>query len=177
MDADVKRVNDFWFTRPPIQWIIAPPGLDAQMKSGFSDLVAKALEGKLDHWIEAPAFDGDEKAWEVSTQAIARGFDEQLSVIHATAFYMSLMQKESVISLIAARSLFKTLKNRCTNDEEHKWVDMGIMGSGRHMKQLQRFGRYPTRNALLGRETTKAEAEFLEEHEASLKAGTALSKA
>jgi len=85
----------------------------------------------------------------------------QVSVIQASAFYMPLMQHESLVSLIATRCLFEALKARCTNDEEHKWVDMGIAASKRHIQQLERFGRYPTRNAILGRENTEAEEEYL----------------
>jgi uncharacterized protein (DUF924 family) len=81
---------------------------------------------------------------------------------------MPLMQQESLTSLVAARCLFETLKPRCVSDEEHKWVDLGIIASGRHIQQFQRFGRYPTRNALLGRKNTEAEDAFLKDHVSSL---------
>ncbi|KAF2269982.1 DUF924-domain-containing protein [Lojkania enalia] len=191
MDPDAKRVVAFWFNRPPMEWIIAPEGLDAQLKSEFGDLVLKARRNELDDWATEPeaslalvalldqfsrnifrgspdAFSADAKAWETATKAIARDFDKQVTVIQASAFYMPLMHQESLISLIAARCLFETLKPRCVSDEEHKWVDMGIAASKRHLQQLERFGRYPTRNALLGRKNTEAEEEFLKEHVPSL---------
>ncbi|KZZ99512.1 hypothetical protein AAL_02084 [Moelleriella libera RCEF 2490] len=189
---DVRRVLDFWFNRPPIEWIVAPKGLDAQLKSDFGDLVIAARANTLDHWAEGTpegslalvvlldqfsrnlfrgspdAWSADAKACEVASRAVARDFDKQVSVIQASAFYLPLMQQESLVALIAARSLFEALKGRCSSDEEHKWVDMGIAAARRHVGQLQRFGRYPTRNAVLGRQNTQAEDEFLKEHVPSL---------
>ncbi|KAI9710350.1 MAG: hypothetical protein M1820_002845 [Bogoriella megaspora] len=191
MNSDVKRVVAFWFDRPPLQWIIAPEGLDAQLKSEFSDLVLKARNNELDEWATEPesslalvvlldqfsrnifrgspdAFSADAKAWETATKAIAMNFDKQVTVIQASAFYMPLMHQESLISLVAARCLFEATKRRCVSDVEHKWIDMGIAASERHMQLLERFGRYPTRNALLGRQNTEAEHEFLKHHVPSL---------
>lgn len=191
MNQDIARVNAFWFDRPPMEWIIAPAGLDEKLKSDFSDLVHKARENELDDWASTPdgsialvvllnqfsrnllrgspnAFTADAKAWDTATKAIARDFDKKVTVIQATAFYLPLMHQESIISLIAARCLFEALKTRCDTEEEHKWVDVGIAAAGRHLNQLERFGRYPTRNALLGRENTAEEEIFLKEHVASL---------
>ncbi|KAI1193052.1 DUF924-domain-containing protein [Nemania serpens] len=192
IDPAVKRIIAFWFNRKPIEWIIAPKGLDEQLKSEFGDLVIKARWNELDGWGAEPesslalvvlldqfsrnmfrgsaeAFSADAKAWKTATRSVARGFDKQVTVIQASAFYMPLLQQETLISVIAARGLFEGLKARCNSAEEHEWVDMGIAASHRHLAQLERFGRYPTRNALLGRANTRAEEEFLKEHKPSLK--------
>ncbi|KAI1392439.1 uncharacterized protein F4822DRAFT_129542 [Hypoxylon trugodes] len=191
MNPDVKRIMTFWFDRNPIEWIIAPEGLDTQLKFEFSHLVVKARQNELDDWASEPegslalvvlldqfsrniyrgtteAFSGDAKAWEIATKAVTRDFDKQVTVIQASAFYMSLMQQESLISVVAARCLFEALKSRCASAEEHKWVDMGIAASKRHAKQLDQFGRYPTRNALLGRNNTEEEDAYLKDHKPSL---------
>ncbi|KAI1108379.1 DUF924-domain-containing protein [Nemania sp. NC0429] len=193
VDPVVKRIIAFWFNRNPIEWIIAPKGLDEQLKTEFGDLVLKARWNELDHWAAEPesslalvvlldqfsrnmfrgspeAFSADAKAWATATRSVARGFDERVAtVVQASAFYMPLLQQETLISVIAARGLFERLKARCASREDHEWVDMGIAASQRHLAQLERFGRYPTRNALLGRRNTKAEEEFLAEHKPSLK--------
>ncbi|KAI3338914.1 DUF924-domain-containing protein [Ustulina deusta] len=191
MNPDVKRIISFWFDRNPIEWIIAPDGLDDQLKSEFSDLVMQARRNEFDAWTAEPesslalvvlldqfsrnifrgsseVFSGDKKAWEAVTKAVARDFDKRVTVIQASAFYMPLLQQESLVSVIAARCLFEALKGRCESTEEHKWVDMGVAASKRHLKQLVDFGRYPTRNALLGRESTTAEEMFLKQHKPSL---------
>ncbi|OTB01230.1 hypothetical protein M426DRAFT_323627 [Hypoxylon sp. CI-4A] len=192
MNLEAKRIVTFWFDRNPIEWIIAPKGLDAQIKTEFGDLALKARDGELDDWLAEPesslalvvlldqffrnifrgspdALSADAKAWETVTKAVARDFDKQVTVIQASAFYMPLLQKESLISVIAARCLFEALKPRCATAQEHEWVDIGIAAGKRHLAQLERFGRYPTRNALLGRENTEAEEEFLKEYNPSLK--------
>ncbi|KAK8087642.1 hypothetical protein PG997_002603 [Apiospora hydei] len=191
-NPDVKRIMSFWFDRNPIEWIIAPEGLDSQIKTDFGDLVLKARRNELDDWnTESPessvalvvlldqfcrnifrgtpdAFSGDAKAHEVATKAIARGFHKQVTVIQTSAFYMSLLSSESLIFIVAARCLWDELKTRCETKQEHDWVDMGIKGTDRHMEQLDQFGRYPTRNKLLGRENTEAEEKFLKEYNPTL---------
>jgi len=175
-----------------MEWIIAPDGLDPQVKTEFEHLVLKARRNELDDWADEPesslalvvlldqfsrnifrgspdAFSADGKAFQTATKAIARDFDKKVTVIQASAFYMPLMHQESLISLIAVRGLFECLKPRCVSTEEHEWVDIGILASKRHMEQLERFGRYPTRNALLGRKNTEDEDEFLKGHAPSLK--------
>jgi uncharacterized protein (DUF924 family) len=191
INVDAERVLAFWFDRPPLEWIIAPSGLDSQIASSFHDLVLRARNNELDTWTTSPqsclallilleqfprniyrglasAFTSDAKAYLIATRAIAQDFDKQVSVIQASAFYMPLMQQESLITLIAARCLFETLKGRCETQEEHEWVTIGVKAMGRHVQQLVRFGRYPTRNRLLGRESTVEEEEFLESYAPSL---------
>ncbi|ETS86528.1 hypothetical protein PFICI_00356 [Pestalotiopsis fici W106-1] len=191
MNSDANRIVTFWFNRNPVEWIIAPKGLDEELKSQFGELVLKARRNELDDWTAQPegslalvvlldqfsrnlfrgtpdALSGDAKATETSTRAIARDFDKEVTVIQASAFYMSLLQQESLITVIAARYLFEALKARCVTDEEHKWVDMGIAASKRHVQQLEKFGRYPTRNAVLGRTNTEAEEEFLKNYNPTL---------
>ncbi|KAK8054874.1 hypothetical protein PG993_000101 [Apiospora rasikravindrae] len=192
-NPDVKRVLSFWFDRPPIEWIIAPAGLDAQLKAEFGDLVQKARRNELDDWATTSpessvalvalldqfsrnlfrgtpdAFAGDAQAWSVATRAIAQDFEKQVTVIQASTFCMTLLNQESLISVIAARLLWENLKARCSTAQEQEWVDMGIAGTKRHLMQIERFGRYPTRNKVLGRENTEAEEEFLKEYKPSLK--------
>jgi uncharacterized protein (DUF924 family) len=135
----------FWFNRPPLQWLIAPEGLDAQIKSEFGEIILKTRRNELDNWISEPerslalvplldqfsrnmfcgvpeAFSADARAYEVATGAVSQNFDKQATVIPASAFYMPLMQQESLISLVAARCLLQSLKPRYASNEEYKWV-------------------------------------------------------
>ncbi|KAK7748325.1 hypothetical protein SLS62_008693 [Diatrype stigma] len=195
-DPDIQRVLAFWFDRNPLDWIVAPEGFDAQCESELGDLVRKARRHELDDWASATAatpeegslalavlldqlprnlfrgtadaFASDAQAWEVATRAIARGLDKKVPVVRASAFYMPLLQRESLISAVAARALSEALVPRAWAPEEQKWVAMGVAGAERHVEQIARFGRYPTRNAVLGRESTEAEVEFLKGHTFSL---------
>jgi uncharacterized protein (DUF924 family) len=192
-DLDIKRIIEFWFKRNPLEWIIAPPGLDDQLKSGFEHLVLKARRNELDSWMDsatgslalvvlldqftrnlfrgsAEAFSGDEKATTIATKAIAKGFDKQVSVIQASSFYMPFMMQESLIHVVAARCLFEALKERCLSEErggrsvtkeEKNWVQSAVEAAGRHVEKIDMFGRYPSRNVLLGRVSSAAEEESL----------------
>ncbi|KAF1978803.1 DUF924-domain-containing protein [Bimuria novae-zelandiae CBS 107.79] len=162
MDPEAMHVVAFWFNRPPIEWNIASDGLDDQMKSEFGSLVQRARRSELDSWITHPESSVALVALlDQFSRNIFRGtleaFNKQVSVIKASALYMPLMQDESLISLIATRCLFEALKTRCTNKEEHK-----------HILQLETFGRYPTRNAILGRKSTGVEEEYLRDRVTSL---------
>lgn len=90
-------------------------------------------------WVDS--FSSDTKAFKTATRAIARDFDKRVSVIQASAFYMPLMHQEDLVSFIAACCLFEKLKLRCVSEEEHKWADIGIVASKKHLKQLVKFGR------------------------------------
>ncbi|KAI9897997.1 hypothetical protein N3K66_006357 [Trichothecium roseum] len=160
MNIDAKRIIDFWYNRPPLQWIVAPDGLGHTIKSEFGHLVVKAQNRELQSWAEDPeaslaliallyqfprnlhrgtpeAFGTDDQAWEAAQNAVARDFDKQVTVIQASAYYIALMHKENLMSMIAARCLFEALKPRCTTEEERKWVDMGVTATARHMDQLR----------------------------------------
>ncbi|EFQ96696.1 hypothetical protein MGYG_08620 [Nannizzia gypsea CBS 118893] len=179
-DADVKRINAFWFSRSPFEWIDAPAGIDEEIKSDFGDLVLKARQNKLDHWTanserclallvlldqfsrnlfrgSPDAFSADSKAHEIATRAIIRGFDTDLPVIQASAFYLPLLHNESLVSLLAARCLFERLRKRCVTEEEKKWADMGVEIVRENIYFMELFGRYPGRNSALGRKNTVAE--------------------
>lgn len=114
------------------------------------------------------AFAGDDQAWDVATRALAQDFDKGIGVIQASTYCMTLLNRESLISVLAARCLWDN-KTPCSTQQEHEWVDMGMAGTKRHLMQMERFGRYPTRNKVLGRESTDAEEEFMKEHKPSLK--------
>ncbi|EFE40891.1 conserved hypothetical protein [Trichophyton verrucosum HKI 0517] len=184
--ADVKRIITFWFNRPPIEWITAPRGIDDQIRSEFDDLVLKARQNKLDDWEMEPeaclalvvlldqfsrnlfrgspdAFSADSKAHEIATRAIIRGFDKDVTAIQASAFYLPLLHQESLISLVAARSLFENLRQRCVTGEEKEWADMGIDIVNENIRHMEQFGRYPSRNLPLGRTSTEAEEEYLKQ--------------
>lgn len=191
MDGEIQHVVNFWFNRNPIEWIVAPEGFDEQCRSNFDTLVKQARHNELDAWADSPegslalvilldqlprnlhrgtvdAFASDAEAHEIAARAIARDFDKLVTVIQASAFYMALLQQESLTSVVAARALFEALQSRAASEEEQKWIEMGVAGAKGHAKQLVQFGRYPTRNAVLGRTSTKIEEEFLTGHKFQL---------
>ena len=100
---------------------------------------------------------GDARAREVSRHALARGFDRGFSQSERMMLCLPLEHSEDPADQERCVGLMASL------DEDPAWLDY----SRRHRDVIARFGRFPGRNAALGRETTAEEAAFLAEPGAS----------
>jgi uncharacterized protein (DUF924 family) len=185
----------FWFEDlPPVpwtRWFRPPDGFDDQVKSKFSTLVERARTSELDHWAHSPkgalalilvldqfprniyrnsplAFAADAKACDIATDAIAAGFDRQLSWFEQAFMYMPFMHAERLRPQILWLSLQESLllralkENAPENAVEFLTVSRPI--GQRHLEVIRRFGRFCARNEVLGRESTEEEREFLKEN-------------
>ncbi len=173
--SEIADVLGFWFERlSREQWFKADPAVDAQIRENFAGLQRRAADGGCDDWQEtadgtlallivldqfprnlfrgqARAFATDAKAREVARRAIDRGFDMTLPVERRTFVYLPFEHSEE----IEDQRLVVRLARERTGDE--RFADF----AERHLKVIERFGRFPHRNEALGRENTEAEAEFL----------------
>jgi len=95
------------------------------------------------------AFAGDPAALAAAAGAIERGFDRLLSAQERTFVYMPFEHAEDLEAQRRSLALFEALD---PNDMEY---------ARRHHEIIARFGRFPHRNAVLGRESTPEEIEFL----------------
>ncbi len=86
----------------------------------------------------------------LAQEALAAGADQQFPRLKRRFFYMPYMHSESMLIHQQAMELFSA---------EGMEEDLGF--EVRHREIIQRFGRYPHRNAILGRDSTEAEREFL----------------
>jgi uncharacterized protein (DUF924 family) len=99
---------------------------------------------------EARAFAADPLAFAVAGRAIERGFDKQHEPREATFFYLPFEHSEVIADQDRGVALF-----RATGDADLlKWAEL-------HADIIRRFGRFPHRNAALGRSTTPEEQAFL----------------
>ena len=99
----------------------------------------------------ARAFAADALAREVATRAIARGFDLEVEVAERSFFYLPFEHSETLADQDRCVAL-----NRATGDADAlKWAEL-------HADIIRRFGRFPHRNAVLGRATTPDEQTFLD---------------
>ena len=168
------EVIDFWFleTRPR-QWWSKDATFDALVRERFGALHAAAVRAELFGWREtaegrlaeiivldqfsrnlyrddARAFAWDAMALVLAQEAVAAGVDRQLPVPQRHFLYMPYMHSESALIQVAAERLFAAL-----GQEETYAIAL------RHKEIVDRFGRYPHRNALLGRESSAEEIAFL----------------
>ncbi|MDK2777260.1 MAG: DUF924 domain-containing protein [Pseudomonadota bacterium] len=171
---DYQTVMDFWFRElQPKQWWVRDAALDAQIRQRFTALHAAAAAGELFHWRRAAAgrlaevivldqfsrnmfrdtaqaFATDALALVLAQEAVAAAADQQLPVQQRVFFYMPYMHSESLRIHDEALTLFSQPGLESNLDFEH-----------RHRTILERFGRYPHRNAILGRDSSAAETAFL----------------
>lgn len=186
-NSDINRILSFWFDRPPIEWFAPPEGFDDECKHHFGELVHKARANELDDWTSEPEsslaililldqfsrnifrgtpemYAADDKAFDIATRSIAKGFDEKVDKFQALTFYLPLMHHESLIAQVATLSLYKNLIARCEEGSEAKqFHTRGIHAAMGHLGTIEKFGRFPSRNKILGRESTKEELDFLTE--------------
>ena len=167
-----QTVHRFWFEElKPEQWFRSDPAIDAMIRSRFLRIwealvggVAVAFEAKpvlakiivLDQFSRnmfrgtPQAFSSDPKALELSQAAIHAGFDTVMSPQERMFLYMPFQHSEDravqcrSIELVASLGMPDTLKFA----EEHKRI-------------IDRFGRFPHRNAILGRVSTDEELAYL----------------
>ncbi|PLX38385.1 MAG: DUF924 domain-containing protein [Hyphomicrobiales bacterium] len=173
-NADPFAVLDFWWRAGPAKWFAKDEAFDAAIRDQFGDAVEAALVGELDHWAKRPhgsmallilidqfprnlfrdsakAFAGDEKARDVADQALAKGFDKVFPVNVRRFFFLPFEHSEDIADQERAVDLFMA-----SGDDE------GLFWAYKHLDAIRRFGRFPHRNAVLGRESSAAEQAFLD---------------
>jgi uncharacterized protein (DUF924 family) len=170
------EVIDFWFHElAPVQWFRRDPELDAAIRQRFLGLHRAAAAGELWPWrCSAPgrlaevlvldqfsrnlfrdrpeAFAQDPMALVLAQEAVAQRSDRYLAVERRVFFYMPYMHSESLAIHDEALRLFA-----------QPGLEENLCFEHRHREIIERFGRYPHRNAILGRESTPAERAFLEQ--------------
>jgi len=178
-------ILDFWFGREDEPgygefrnvWFQKDEDFDREVQTRFREDHERAANGDLDEWREearsalalvilldqfprnifrgdAQTHATDAKAQEVSEHAIERALDRELPAFQRMFLYMPFMHSESIEAQRRSVELFQRLR------DEPGGPDVVSYAIG-HRDIVERFGRFPHRNAVLGRQTTPEEAEFL----------------
>ena len=186
MDTGALQVLDFWFgasgspewgqTRP--LWFSKSEATDTLIRSRFGDTVEAALRGELDHWNREPreklarivlldqftrnifrdtprAFAGDAPALRLAADLVDSGQHTTLSLHERWFAYMPFEHAESLAMQERSVGLFTALASSGLAEP----LDWAVM----HRDVVRRFGRFPHRNAILGRASTPEEASFLQQ--------------
>ena len=176
-DADkAKERYAFWFK--------ATSEIDIAIRTQFADLVSQAQAGGLESWQAAPrswlaliilldqfprnlyrgtaaAFASDSLAQHVAQQGFRRSFPSNLSVIEHTFCLMPLQHAEDLSLQEEALRRGEELLAQAAPEWQGQLEE--FQGSGRkHLSIIQRFGRFPHRNVILGRASTQEEQAFLD---------------
>jgi uncharacterized protein (DUF924 family) len=174
--SDPIEILDFWLHEVgPDGWYAAGDALDADIKDRFHDLWIAAQSGGLEHWNEgvagslafivlcdqfsrnmhrgtAEAFATDAQARAAAHIAVAAGWDLDAPEPERQFFYMPFEHSEDPADQdMAVRLLTERLPSH---------PDMALHARA-HREVISKFGRFPFRNAALGRESTELERQFL----------------
>lgn len=173
---DYQDIIDFWFEElTPKDWFVGGQEIDLLIESRFGQVYQAAIQSELFEWRTsaegrlaeiivldqfsrnigrntASAFAADSMALALAQEAVAGGFDQLLTSSQRSFLYMPYMHSESLVVHEQAVDLFEKNGLEGNIDFEHK-----------HKVIIERFGRYPHRNEILGRKSTAEEIEFLQE--------------
>ncbi|MGQ7847982.1 DUF924 family protein [Granulosicoccus sp. 3-233] len=165
------------------RWFQGGSKLDRELAERFGSTLALARAGSLDHWRESPtgtlaliilldqfnrninrgtaeAFAGDAQALSLCHHAIDRNYPAGWPLTHQVFCYMPLEHDESVSSQERSVALFTELLEKAP-PELQSYAKGTLDYALQHKEIIDRFGRYPYRNAVLEREDTAEEREWL----------------
>jgi len=175
-----QTIIDFWFKEiSPKQWWNKDTDFDQLIKQRFSDIYSKATHGELFDWRETAegrlaeiivldqfsrnmfrdlpeSFSQDSVALVLAQEAIFNKADQSLPIEWRSFMYMPFMHSESLLIHEQAVKLFdqKGMEGNLDFEKKHKII-------------IEKFGRFPHRNAILKRISTAEELEFLKQPDSS----------
>ncbi len=179
MTIQSNDILDFWYSdENRACWFKSTPKMDATIKARFESTWQQARDGALDHWKnnaegclalaivldqfplnmfrgEAMSFSTEQQAVAIAHHAIAASFDQQLPAERRAFLYMPLMHSENLADQDEAVRRFGMAG-----------LDSNLRFAEHHRELIRRFGRFPHRNAILGRVSTAEEKAYLASDEA-----------
>ena len=171
------EVLKFWFERERKAWFEKNPTLDEEIRFRFLPCYEKAVEEKLEPWKREPrsclalvilldqfprnmfrgtarAFAADPLAREAARVILENGWDKAMTPDERMFAYLPFEHSESLADQERCLALMQEIAVFPQTADLPKWAEA-------HLAIIRRFGRFPHRNAALGRESTPEEAEFL----------------
>jgi len=180
-----RQVHEFWFglrDDPSFgqmreEWFAGGPPYDAAIRERFLDATEQAIAGAFDEWRADPtatmalcllldqfprnlfrgtprAFAGDARAREVADGAIRSGFERTLADGERMFLYLPFQHSEDLDDQRRSVALTQTLSARPVLEPALRYAIL-------HLHVIERFGRFPHRNAMLGRRSTPEEEAYL----------------
>lgn len=185
--STAAEVLDFWFGKPGIPsygkqrsfWFNKKPKFDQELKTRFLADHEQAAANQLNHWQDSPrnclalillldqfprhmfrgtpqAFATDLQALSVAQFAVRHSFDQKLLAVERWFVYLPFQHSEDLALQRQGVELVTALSD---DPGSAATIDYAV----RHYAVIERFGRFPHRNKILGRVSTPEEAEFLKQ--------------
>ncbi len=193
MQESIEAIHDYWFGELDdaglcredrnALWFAASAETDAECRRRFGSLVGRALTGELQAWAQRDrglvalvllldqftrnihrgtprAFAGDDRALALAQHTIGTGHHQRLPAIHQVFLYLPLEHSEDPETQETCVTLFEELAAITGSPAIAGFTRYAIA----HRDVIARFGRFPHRNAILGRPSTAEELAYLEQH-------------
>ena len=187
--STLGEILDFWFGREGEEgeegygefreaWFTKDLEFDREVRDRFEGAYEEAAAGKLDHWKDEAwsclaliilldqfprnmfrgdpkTYAADDKALEAARHAVEHAYDRELPPYGRLFVYLPFEHSEDLEDQRSSVELFRKLAAEMGSED--------LLGYAvRHLEIIERFGRFPHRNEILGRATTPEEAEFLQ---------------
>ena len=172
--ASAEDVIAFWRDAGQDRWFKPDAGFDAQIRERFLETHEAAAAGRLDEWQRTAdgtlallilldqfprnmfrgtprAFATDSKALKIAENAVENGHDRKVEASMRSFFYLPFMHSEKLADQERCLALYQELGEA----EALKYAEL-------HLDAIRRFGRFPHRNEILGRQPTPEEIAYLE---------------
>ncbi|MGF0539704.1 DUF924 family protein [Agrobacterium sp. ES01] len=174
-----KDIIDFWLRHGPEAWFSGSEALDREIADNYADLHIKASKRELADWEASPegalallllvdqfprnlyrgsahsyAVDGLARA--IARRALANAFDRKVEPELRPFFYLPFEHSEDMADQEYSLRLFVAHREKTGDEEALKWAVT-------HYDIIKKFGRFPHRNAALGRDTTVEEQAYLDD--------------
>ena len=173
-DTTPTSILDFWFSEPANKfWFKPTSDFDEKIRSMYETIWEQASDNKLDYWKQSPdgalaliiildqfplnmfrgtakSFSTERKAIDICHYAITNKYDSELTSIQLSFLYMPLMHSENIDDQNLSVKLFEKagLKNNLRYAKHHRNI-------------ILKFGRFPHRNKILDRASSREELEYL----------------
>ncbi len=172
--ATPTEILQFWSAAGPEKWWKKDDAFDAEIRERFGETHAAATRGELDHWTDSAdgtlaliivldqfsrnlfrndpkAFAQDRACVKIVKNAMNAGLDRQVSDDLVAFFYLPLMHCETLED-----------QHLCLEQMKRLNIEGNIKAAREHLEIIDKFGRFPHRNTVLGRETSEEEQAFLD---------------
>jgi uncharacterized protein (DUF924 family) len=166
------------------RWFGGTADVDDEIRAGFTSTIEAALAGQLEAWSSTPrgrlaliivldqltrnvyrgtpaAFSGDARAQVHTLAAVDSDEHRQLTSIECNFLYMPFEHAEDAAMQTRAVALYEELLADVSAAARPVYEE-ALKYAVEHREVIERFGRFPHRNAILGRESTREEREYLE---------------
>jgi uncharacterized protein (DUF924 family) len=181
-DLDEHGRSDALHSR---RWFMKDDAFDREITEKFADTFADIRAGRREQWLDNPhgrlayvivldqfarnmfrgtprMFEGDKQAEAAAVEGVARGDDAVLGANERWFLYMPFMHAEDAALQERSVALFTALA-AAAPPELRASLATGVTYAEQHRDIIARFGRFPHRNAVLGRQSTPDELEFLKQ--------------